>query len=399
MLSYALSTGTQLATSYFHLPFDDEEDEAIKNYERKYLTWVSASSSSDENKSRNSSRAESPSTSSPPSPSSSRGCISSSSSSASLNSLASSNTSEFSDYSDSKSGFPDTESQPSSPVTSSPTSPTWKTEHDDTMISSVIQDNNLYSILGVPNLPTLDKMTLRRAYLSRSKACHPDKFPRNPLATEAFQKVAVAYDVLSTPALRRRYDERTSTSQYDVFAARPTNYAEETLRTVVLGVLNDFLDGDLEVIRSLLTAINDFNPGMKLGEEGINSILSTLHSIRERALTCRVCIYTLHTELTRLLEAQHAFSQLSYFDILGRTRLTVQLTRITVGIPLALERALNENKNRISSNAHGRARRRNGLGPHPDSSKEPHKTVLPRHALLLIRGIDVALKQMERILQ
>ena len=79
-------------------------------------------------------------------------------------------------------------------------------------------------------------------------------------------------------------------------------HAEETFRGVVLGVFNDFLDGDLEVIRTLLSpymqlfpsnmcfpnvtfaeAINDINPSIKLGEEGINSVLVTLRAIRERA--------------------------------------------------------------------------------------------------------------------
>ena len=31
-----------------------------------------------------------------------------------------------------------------------------------------------------------------------------------------------------------------------------TMRAEETLRTVIVGVLNDFLDGDLEMVRTLL---------------------------------------------------------------------------------------------------------------------------------------------------
>lgn len=34
----------------------------------------------------------------------------------------------------------------------------------------------------------------------------------------------------------------------------PASHAEETLKGVVLGVFNDFLDGDLEVIRTLLSA-------------------------------------------------------------------------------------------------------------------------------------------------
>jgi DnaJ-class molecular chaperone len=84
------------------------------------------------------------------------------------------------------------------------------------------------------------------------------KFPNNPDATYAFQKVAVAYDILSKPSSKRLYDNRSPTTTYDVFAARPSGHAEETFRGVVLGVLNDFLDGDLEVIRTLLST--SFSP-------------------------------------------------------------------------------------------------------------------------------------------
>lgn len=77
------------------------------------------------------------------------------------------------------------------------------------------------------------------------------KFPNNPDATHAFQKIAVAYSVLSKPASKRLYDNQPAT--YDAFAARPTSHAEETFRSVIIGVFNDFLDGDLEVIRTLLS--------------------------------------------------------------------------------------------------------------------------------------------------
>lgn len=79
-------------------------------------------------------------------------------------------------------------------------------------------------------------------------------------------------------------------------------HAEDTFRGVILGVFNDFLDGDLEVIKTLLSqytfvlalltlisfslvAVNDINPSIKLGEEGINSVLGVLQAIRERALS------------------------------------------------------------------------------------------------------------------
>lgn len=70
-----------------------------------------------------------------------------------------------------------------------------------------------------------------------------------------------------------------------------------------------------------------------------NPVRSTL-SNKWPTAACRTCVYALHAELTRLIEVQHAFRTLSYFDITGRSRLTIQLTRIALSLPLALERAL-----------------------------------------------------------
>ncbi len=81
------------------------------------------------------------------------------------------------------------------------------------------------------------------------------KFPGNPEATQAFQKVNVAYDILSTPSSKRVYDSRpASAATHDFFSARPYAHAEETFRGVILGVINDFLEGDLETVRTLLSA-------------------------------------------------------------------------------------------------------------------------------------------------
>jgi len=121
--------------------------------------------------------------------------------------------------------------------------------------------------------------------LTRSRACHPDKIPGNPDATHAFQKLTIAYEVLSKPASRRLYDTRPTSSRYDVFTSRPPEHAEETFRNVIVGIFNDFLDGDLEIIRNLLRALNDTSPSLRLADDGIDSVLVTLQSIRERALS------------------------------------------------------------------------------------------------------------------
>ncbi|KAF8824991.1 hypothetical protein HHX47_DHR7000638 [Lentinula edodes] len=184
------------ATNLFHLPIDEEEDREIEGYQRKYLTWTSDQAVG------------------------------------------------TSQASSSKAPNLDTRSALSRA----------EDERNQT-VNDILQNEDLYDVLGVDKSKALDKLALRRAYLVRSKACHPDKFPVNKAAnaTLAFQKIAIAYDILSKPQSRRIYDCRSRYAKYDIFAAGPTGHAEETFQGVVIGIFNDFLDGDLEVIRTLLS--------------------------------------------------------------------------------------------------------------------------------------------------
>ncbi|EKM57819.1 uncharacterized protein PHACADRAFT_89464 [Phanerochaete carnosa HHB-10118-sp] len=254
--------------------------------------------------------------------------------------------------------------------------PPQKPKHP--VIEEILSKNDLYEILGVSRKSALDRLVLRRAYLSRSRACHPDKFPGNADATEAFQKVNVAYNILSTPASKRCYDANKSRSSYD-FSTRPYAQAEETFRSVVLGVFNDFLEGDLETVRTLLRAMNDLNPSLSLGDEGIDMILHSLQSIRERALTCRACVLALHTEVSRLIEVQHAFRQLSYLDLRRRFRLTLELTRIAISLPIALEQAITKAKE--------------------DRRDEEASVILNRRLRSILRGSARVLARVERFLE
>jgi DnaJ-class molecular chaperone len=62
----------------------------------------------------------------------------------------------------------------------------------------------------------------------------------------------VAYTVLSDPYTKKLYDSRCPTATYDVFASQQV-HPDETFRSVIIGVFNDFLDGDLEMIRTFLS--------------------------------------------------------------------------------------------------------------------------------------------------
>lgn len=62
-----------------------------------------------------------------------------------------------------------------------------------------------YKILGIDkDIPQKD---VRRAYLKRAKQFHPDLHPDDPKAKAKFQALNEAYEVISDPEKRKKYDQ------------------------------------------------------------------------------------------------------------------------------------------------------------------------------------------------
>jgi len=72
--------------------------------------------------------------------------------------------------------------------------------------SRPVQDTQYYDLLGVPTDATAEK--IKRAYYRQARECHPDKCPGDPAATQKFQRLAQAYQVLADPQERKRYDSQ-----------------------------------------------------------------------------------------------------------------------------------------------------------------------------------------------
>lgn len=76
---------------------------------------------------------------------------------------------------------------------------------------------DFYEILGVSR--NADQQELKKAYRRLAVQFHPDKNPDNKEAEEKFKELSEAYDVLSTPVKRARYDRFGSEGLTGEYAA------------------------------------------------------------------------------------------------------------------------------------------------------------------------------------
>lgn len=87
--------------------------------------------------------------------------------------------------------------------------------------------DSLYSILGLPNFASDED--IKRAFRSLALLYHPDRNPDNVEAEEKFKMLNDAYQILSNPEKKRRYDEILLYGGYRY--AYPFNREETTTET------------------------------------------------------------------------------------------------------------------------------------------------------------------------
>jgi DnaJ-class molecular chaperone len=69
----------------------------------------------------------------------------------------------------------------------------------------MVVDTKLYDLLGVS--PSCSENELKRAFKKKAFELHPDRNKEDPQATEKFQAVNEAYEILKDPQKRQQYDQ------------------------------------------------------------------------------------------------------------------------------------------------------------------------------------------------
>ena len=95
-----------------------------------------------------------------------------------------------------------------------------------------------YKLLDVE--PNCDFKSLKKAYYRKAKECHPDRFNNSAAKTEEFKILVAAFDVLSDPEKRQKYDlSRTPDAEFIVPSRRENSVmdseADDILEELLVG--------------------------------------------------------------------------------------------------------------------------------------------------------------------
>lgn len=105
------------------------------------------------------------------------------------------------------------------------------------------------------------------------------------------------------------------------------------------------MTGDFVLVRRGLGALNRRYPNL-MSDQVITSVEKSFVRIRESVLTTKTYALLVYIELRRIHKVQRQLMGLGYLDVIGRARLTVHLVRVTLAVPVRVDRALRQREER-----------------------------------------------------
>ncbi|KAI9266089.1 hypothetical protein BY458DRAFT_512601 [Sporodiniella umbellata] len=199
-------------------------------------------------------------------------------------------------------------------------------------VDAILKASDYYHVLDVERTATTDD--IRRAYIKKSRVCHPDKFvPAYPKATKSFQLLSTAYETLIDPSSRMLYD---LTKQKGLPTLDPL-HSTQTLHRVLHQLFHEFMEGDYLTFRSFIKTLNQTNPNFTITEEAIVQIELVFGRMKDLFQSTHPYYEAIQFELMQLYELQYEIRQLSYFSFWKRMELTLTLCRVLIGLPILIQ--------------------------------------------------------------
>jgi len=139
--------------------------------------------------------------------------------------------------------------------------------------------------------------------------------------------------------------------------------------------------------------LNEGNPGLNLGEEVVASLEGAFGRLRRGLLSGKKYMGVVRFEVMKLYELQASLRALSYFNLLGRLRLSLALARVTISIPMRIDEAMREE----ASSEEGGSDDGDSDADEPHAQKPPRrKGILPPKVAGLLEATVAVLERGER---
>ena len=138
--------------------------------------------------------------------------------------------------------------------------------------------DNYYSTLGISKDADIKK--IKTAFRRLARQYHPDLNPDDPVSAEKFKQISQAYDVLSDPTKRRRYDLRFSSNrkqtntQYNTYSAKRSSNKYSRYHPSHKTAQDFYLRGTIRTQnKEYRQAIEDYSQAIKLNPKFVDAYL------------------------------------------------------------------------------------------------------------------------------
>ncbi|KAI9497725.1 hypothetical protein BDB00DRAFT_868329 [Zychaea mexicana] len=191
----------------------------------------------------------------------------------------------------------------------------------------LVAATDYYRVLGVSYDSSIQD--IRRAYIKKSRFCHPDKFvPANPRATECFQLLNAAYHTLTDESLRFEYDcIRNSPGHFNADFATQYEYKGDMFERMVYQACDEMFEGQFHTLRVLFYTFRGTDRCTRVDDHIIDSIEYLFKNMYYVLMHTQSCYQAIKADLIELCQLQKQLRGLSLFDVGGRLRLSLAISK------------------------------------------------------------------------